>query len=49
VNHRTISFRCSDELYRTLLRIAHEKMLSVSDVVRQAILMYIEKETKGGQ
>jgi len=48
MSHRTISFRCSDELYRVLLRIAHEKMLSVSDVVRQAILMYIEKEMKGG-
>jgi len=48
MGYRTVSFRCSDEMYKVLLNIAHSKTLSVSDVIRQAILAYIEKEMGSG-
>jgi len=40
---RTVSFRLPASLYRQLLEIAHRNMMSVSDVIRQAIKQYIEK------
>jgi predicted transcriptional regulator len=43
---RTVSFRVTDFLYRELLMLANTKLLSVSDIIRQAILEYIEKERK---
>jgi predicted transcriptional regulator len=43
---RTVSFRVTDYLYRELLMLANAKLLSVSDIIRQAILEYIEKERK---
>ena len=40
---KTVSFRLPASLYRQLLEIAHKNMLSVSDVIRQAIKQYVEK------
>jgi metal-responsive CopG/Arc/MetJ family transcriptional regulator len=40
---KTVSFRLPASLYRQLLEIAHRNMLSVSDVIRQALIEYTKK------
>jgi len=40
---KTVSFRLPASLYRQLLEIAHKNMLSVSDVIRQALIEYTKK------
>jgi len=40
---KTVSFRLPASLYRQLLEIAHRNMLSVSDVIRQALIEYTRK------
>jgi len=49
IDYVTVSVRIPREMYKALLDEARKKLVSVSDVIRQALLEYLEHlEHQGG-
>jgi len=41
-----VSFRIPRDVYVTMLELAHKKLCSVSDIIREAILEYIGEKNE---